>query len=104
MRRTQASTDALCTSKPAQRRKMFSMSDSLILILLREGHRKEKQSALRALAQARRQFGIRRRRPDQTDGRALLAPRLYGLHPAQNALSIVRFEFIFMLCGCREAT
>jgi len=51
------------------------------------GHRKVKQSALRALAQARRQFGVR------GDVQAkllsgLAAPRPIGFHPAQADLIV----------------
>src|SRR5208282_649508 len=49
-----------------------------------EGHQERKQSALRALAQARRLFGVRNDVQARLMG-GLPAPRLYGLHPAQDA-------------------
>src|SRR2546426_3429245 len=80
IRRTQASTDSLWTSKPAQQGKMFSMIVSSTPAP--EDIESVKQSAPRALAEARRQFGVR------SDVQARLfsgleAPSNAGLHPAQ---------------------
>src|SRR5207244_8253165 len=80
IRRTQASTDSLWTSKPAQQGKMFSMIVSSTPAP--EDIESVKQSAPRALAEARRQLGVR------SDVQARLfsgleAPSNAGLHPAQ---------------------
>src|SRR2546425_1828251 len=58
------------------------------------GHRKVNQSAPRALAAARRQFGVRSDVQARLS-RGLAAPRTVGLHPAQAKSIISRTRMYF---------
>jgi hypothetical protein len=64
---------------------------------------KLKETALRALAQARRLFGVRNDVQARLTG-GLAAPKLPGLGPAQGESIITRLNCIFMLCRCHKAT
>jgi len=72
IRRTQASTDSLCISKPAQHRKMFSMTDSsLFAPLTRERTSRGETICPACSSPIEATIWGTERCPDQTDGRAI---------------------------------
>src|SRR6516225_1176246 len=102
-----ASTDSLCTSKPAQHCTMFSMADSYSFTR-KDIEGCDNLPCVLWLGLGQATIWGAEQCPDQTDGRANYAPRLFGLHSAHGRLLSYpdhrQLMSIFMLCGCREAT